>query len=110
VLRSKDRTLTQPAARTEGFTLEDVPSGTYTLSMDAPAGSFWPITTNAEWGGQPVSLNGRDLERIELGLAVPEPLQIAPQVIGVAYEDTDGDGAIDPGECGIPGWWDGAAQ
>jgi hypothetical protein len=94
----------QPAGRDEGFRFDDVPPGEYTLSLDAAPGEFWPLTT-VSYGqaGQPVIVEQGEVSEQTLGVALSEPIPFGPRLIGLAYEDADGDGATSRDECGIPG-------
>ena len=104
VLANDEITLKEPAGRPEGFVFEDVPHGDYVLSLAAPSGSFWPVTTTPKGEfATTLTLEGKDISGLELGVATLSPWPSGPRVLGLAYEDVDGDGVIDPGECGIPG-------
>lgn len=82
------------------FSFEHVEAGEYTLQLKAEGGKVWPLTTE----NPPIKLRGMEVvEGLAIGSAANSPLQDLPTVVGVVFEDPDGDGKPGEDECPIAG-------
>jgi hypothetical protein len=83
------------------FRIDKVPSGATTITLQASHVEVWPLTT----GSISVTVKGpMETSGIEIGSASWQSLpKDVYTVIGVIYNDANGNGQIDAGECGISG-------
>jgi hypothetical protein len=82
-----------------GFRIDRVPSGDVTVSLHAPTEESWLVTTPPS----EVTVKGpKDTSGVVIGSATASPLPTTgDSVIGVIYNDANGNFKIDPNECGI---------
>jgi SdrD B-like domain len=96
LLRESDRRDT-PTDSKGSFSFSEVEGGSYHVRLAGSDGWQWPMTT-----AEPVvEVNGfSNAESVLLGSATPSQVDRSrPHLLSLVFEDVDGDGAVDPGEC-----------